>query len=383
MVRIMRILLLILLGLVGVHCGDLATSTTTGDDSDGTGTETETATYNVGGTVSGLSGTLVLQNNEDDDLTLMEDGEFTFTTALADGAAYAVTILTQPSGQTCTPTSNTGTIAAADVTSVTITCADLGSYTIGGTLTNLGASKSVVLQNNAGDDLTRTSSGSFTFTTAIEDGSSYAVTVLTQPSRQTCTVTNGSGSVSSSNVTNVTVTCVTSNPRIFKTSTQYNGDLKTNGNAATGVAGADSLCMSDSNNPGNGTYKAMIVDGTNRIACTTENCSGGTSEHTGWVLAASTTYMRTNDTTTIGTTTSAGIFSFNLTNAVSSTTNGVWTGLNANWTISSATCGATPWTSSSSSDVGKIGAADQTSSTAISSSSDQCNFMDNLYCVEQ
>ena len=35
-------------------------------------------TYGIGGTVSGLSGSIVLQNNGGDDLTLTEDGTFSF-----------------------------------------------------------------------------------------------------------------------------------------------------------------------------------------------------------------------------------------------------------------------------------------------------------------
>ena len=51
------------------------------------------ATYTVGGTVVGLPGTLVLQNNGGDDLTRTNSGTFTFATALANASAYAVTVL--------------------------------------------------------------------------------------------------------------------------------------------------------------------------------------------------------------------------------------------------------------------------------------------------
>ncbi len=80
-------------------------------------------------------------------------------------------------------------------------------YMIGGTVSSLTGS-SVVLQNNGTDNETVSSDGPFTFSTAIAQGRSYAVTVLTQPTGQTCTVTNGSGTVDSANVTNVSVTCV-------------------------------------------------------------------------------------------------------------------------------------------------------------------------------
>ena len=54
-----------------------------------------------------------------------------------------------------------------------------------------------------------TENGSFTFNTALADGSDYAVTVAVQPSGpgQECTVTDGSGTLSGSNVTNVSVVC--------------------------------------------------------------------------------------------------------------------------------------------------------------------------------
>ena len=43
------------------------------------------ATYSVGGTVSGLSGTVVLQDNGGNDLSVSANGPFTFSTALAAG----------------------------------------------------------------------------------------------------------------------------------------------------------------------------------------------------------------------------------------------------------------------------------------------------------
>ena len=82
------------------------------------------------------------------------------------------------------------------------------SFTVGGSLSGMGTGKSIVLQNNAGDNLTLTSNASFTFATALANGAAYAVTVLTQPNGHTCTVSNGSGTVSGANVTNVTVSCV-------------------------------------------------------------------------------------------------------------------------------------------------------------------------------
>ena len=80
------------------------------------------STYSIGGTVSGLSGTVVLQDNGGDDLSVSSNGAFTFATPLATGAAYNVTVKTNPSGQTCSVSGGTGTVASANVTSVAVTC---------------------------------------------------------------------------------------------------------------------------------------------------------------------------------------------------------------------------------------------------------------------
>jgi hypothetical protein len=81
------------------------------------------------------------------------------------------------------------------------------SYTIGGTVSELSADASLVLLDNNGDSLTITSDGAFTFVTALAADSAYAVTVGTQPTGQTCTVGNASGTVTATNVTNVRVAC--------------------------------------------------------------------------------------------------------------------------------------------------------------------------------
>ena len=87
-----------------------------------TATTPASATYSIGGTVSGVSGTVVLQNNGGNDLSLSSNSPFTFSTLLANGAAYSVTVKTNPSGQTCTASNASGTIATANVTNIAVTC---------------------------------------------------------------------------------------------------------------------------------------------------------------------------------------------------------------------------------------------------------------------
>jgi len=172
-----------------------------------------TNSYSVGGTVSGLAAgnSVVLQNNGGDDLVVSANGGFTFAGALADDSPYAVTVLTHPSSpnQDCSVGNASGTLAGASVTDVAIICIT-ADYPIGGSVSGL-AGGSVVLQLNGGDTVTVGANGSFAFPTGLPDGSAYAVAVLTQPALpapgQSCSVTNGSGTVAGAGVSTVQVTC--------------------------------------------------------------------------------------------------------------------------------------------------------------------------------
>jgi len=170
-------------------------------------------TYTVGGTIAGLSGSgLVLIDSVGNELTVSARAtSFTFPTAIASGSAYGVAVVSQPTNplQTCVVTGGSGTVGRANVTSVAVTCTTV-TYTISGTIAGLSGS-GLVLLDNGGNDLTVSAGAtSFTFSTAIVSGGTYSVTVLSQPSNpsQTCTVSSGSGTVTSANVTGVAVTCL-------------------------------------------------------------------------------------------------------------------------------------------------------------------------------
>ena len=101
-------------------------------------------------------------------------------------------------------------LSSSAVVKAAYTITSPSKFTIGGKVSGLAGSTSVVLEDNGGDALTVSSNGAFTFKTSITSGDPYAVTVKTQPSGQTCTVSGGSGKVGSANVTSVAVSCTTS-----------------------------------------------------------------------------------------------------------------------------------------------------------------------------
>jgi hypothetical protein len=70
-------------------------------------------TYSIGGSIAGLSGTLVLQDNGGDNLSLSSNGAFTFGVTLQPNSTYDVTIATQPVNQVCSVRNGSGTATAS------------------------------------------------------------------------------------------------------------------------------------------------------------------------------------------------------------------------------------------------------------------------------
>ena len=171
-------------------------------------------TYSVSATVNGLSSTgLVLLLNGGNALEVAANGLATFTTKLSSGSSYAVTVGTQPGGETCTVASGTGTVASADVSAPVVNCTPNSTpqYTVTVNVTGFVSGPTLVLQLSGGSQLAITGNGSATFSTLLGTGENYLVTVKSQPApppQQTCSVTNGTGTIGTSNVANVSVTCI-------------------------------------------------------------------------------------------------------------------------------------------------------------------------------
>jgi hypothetical protein len=162
--------------------------------------------YSVGGTVSGLSGSVELENGADV-LTVSANGNFTLA-KVPYGSQYVVKVKTQPASQTCKVTDGNNTMGTAAVTNVNVTCT-ANAYTVGGSIATL-TKAGLVLVNNGTDELTVAANASaFTMPTSVAVGGDYKITVKTQPKDEICTVSNATGTVASANVTAISVTCGT------------------------------------------------------------------------------------------------------------------------------------------------------------------------------
>ncbi len=154
----------------------------------------------------------------------------------------------------------------------------VGSATIGGTLSGLPTGASVTLQNNAKDNLTRSTNGGFTFATTVDENKPYDVTVLTQPAGATCTPSNASGNVdgTGSNVTNVVVTCVISasiSGTVTGLPAGLNVTLANNGGTPLIVSTAGAFAFPGVVAAGTA-YNVTVRDQPERTTCTVANGSG-------------------------------------------------------------------------------------------------------------
>jgi hypothetical protein len=85
------------------------------------------------------------------------------------------------------------------------------SFSVGGTLDGLPSTGTVTLQLNGGDTLVLSDNGAFQFAGLLDTDANYVVTVSESPADAECTVGNDAGTIAAANVTDVSVSCVSSN----------------------------------------------------------------------------------------------------------------------------------------------------------------------------
>jgi hypothetical protein len=162
--------------------------------------------YSLSASISGLTASgLTLAVNGSNVAVAKGAAAVTLVQGLSSGGSYAVTVQAQPIGQACAVSGGTGTVGSADVTSVAVICGTEASG-LGGTLSGLTAA-GLVLAN--GNDSVELAAGATTFTmNPVDYDSAYDVTVRTNPPGEVCSVANGSGTMGSSPVDDVAVTCL-------------------------------------------------------------------------------------------------------------------------------------------------------------------------------
>ena len=178
-------------------------STTTGNNNGGGGTNDG---VHLTGSVTGLLGfglTMKTAGAADQAPAPLAPG---FDFGLPPKTAYSITITAQPTNpwQTCTVTNATGTATASN-TSVKVDCVT-NTYAIKGNISGLTGS-GLVVQLRAGVTLPiAVGAPTFAFN-SVPSGTVFVMTVVAQPTGQTCLVNTGNGTLGGADVTNIAVTC--------------------------------------------------------------------------------------------------------------------------------------------------------------------------------
>jgi imidazole glycerol phosphate synthase subunit HisF len=161
----------------------------------------------VGGGISGLEHAtgLILANGAETYSVPKSATSFTLDTAESPGGTYAVRVLSQPAGVTCSVGKGSGTIPTHSVTDVSVTCSH-DAYDLGGTVAGLTIS-GLVLSDGADSLSVPANAANFRMPTPVAYGSDYTVSVLRQPAGLTCTIGGGNGTMPASEVADVAVTC--------------------------------------------------------------------------------------------------------------------------------------------------------------------------------
>ena len=147
---------------------------------------------------------------------------FAFPDKLEYGDTYDVQVTTSPAHQSCAPgvpqggiyANNADTAGRLKTIDIAIVC-EINKYTVGGTITGLTGAGLVLANGSTGGTYSAATPATPPSTTPItyelpvvQFGTTYGVTVSTQPAGQICTVANPTGTMADAAVTNINVTCV-------------------------------------------------------------------------------------------------------------------------------------------------------------------------------
>lgn len=175
--------------------------------------------YTVQGTVLNLNNSgLVLTNNGGDDLSVpIGATTFAFPKQIDYGTTYNVGIKTQPAHMTCNwNSSNIGSAGYNVTIQMSLACTQ-NQYNLGGQISGLtaaadGTARTITLTNGSSGSVTISSAnatnGSADFVIGtVADGLAYGVTFVDSNNGLTCSVTNGTGIMHETPISNIIVAC--------------------------------------------------------------------------------------------------------------------------------------------------------------------------------
>ena len=222
------------------------------------GGNAETPTYTLGGTITGLSGAtgLTLANGNDSLKVAVGASTFIMPMTVPEGNTYSVTVQSSPPGLSCNVSLGSGTMAAGNVTNISVICTEQ-TYSVGGNVAGLSAS-GLVLANGADMLSVAANATSFTMPNGVASAGSYDVTVKTQPADLSCTVSAGVGTMGTQAVTSIVVACSPSGRSLGGPSF---GDLPSSGQVSVTLSCDAGIC-----DVGSQSYSYSLQNSTIRVS---------------------------------------------------------------------------------------------------------------------
>jgi RNase P/RNase MRP subunit p29 len=162
----------------------------------------------LGGQVYGLTKSgLVLENLSNKSTVTVPAGSstFVFEQLIASDENFEVVIKTQPTGAVCKLNNGKGKSGSYSIYSIEVVCVT-NTYNVGGTISGLTTPGLVIINGSTRVDVVANTT-TFTLPVKVADGSPYGITILTQPTGQTCAIANGTGTMGSTDINNVAITC--------------------------------------------------------------------------------------------------------------------------------------------------------------------------------
>lgn len=178
-----------------------------GGGSGGSGNNGGSSTYSIAASVQNLTGGgLVLLVNRAQVSVNSGATSVSLASGLNTGATYTVTVQSQPTGETCSVSNGSGTVATSNITNIVVNCA-ANTIKIGGTITGLSADGLVLLDNGGDATSIAANATQFVMGSLIAYAGSYSITVKTPPGGETCQIAHGSGTDVTTNIDSVVITC--------------------------------------------------------------------------------------------------------------------------------------------------------------------------------
>lgn len=138
--------------------------------------------------------------------TLMSGGNGSISVPVP-SSRYAVSVVSQPPGQSCAVENGTGTAAGNPWTRVILKCG--GEHSIGGVVSGLSLGEHLLLVNHGQDYLTVSNNGKYQFDAQMKPGDEYAVGIAKSPPAKQCTISGKvEGIVGIVDITDLVITCV-------------------------------------------------------------------------------------------------------------------------------------------------------------------------------